>query len=165
MTARGTASVSAAIPSLKLPPASLFHESISGNPNPPSASGRVGRAQRAPPSRRAGNGRARYARPTLHAYPPASFLLSAFSFTRPILGLEIRRPARYIRRCTFVRVCSLTTRQTFDGRCPVFYRCAYGSKRCQAPFVQSTPRAVPGKGSRHVLEPTFSNDAEVRGGS
>jgi len=65
---------------------------------------------------------ARCARPTLHAYPPASFLLSAFSFTRPILGLEVRRPVRYIRRCTFVRVCSLTFRQTFDRRCPMWHR-------------------------------------------
>jgi len=109
---------------------------------------------------------ARCARPTLHAYPPASFLLSAFSFTRPILGLEVRRPVRYIRRCTFVRVCSLTFRQTFDRRCPACYRCAgtvrKGVRRllCEArdgPFREKVPDTFFG--------PTLLNHVEVRGGS
>ena len=69
-------------------------------------------------------GGARYARPSLLAArlcflcseasgrmagPSPSDQLSAFSFVRPILGLEIRPAARYIRRCTFVRSGSLTT--------------------------------------------------------
>jgi len=54
--------------------------------------------------------------------PYTSTLRPAFRFAWPILALEIGRPLRYIRRCTFVRVCSLTFRQTFDRRCPVWHR-------------------------------------------
>ena len=96
---------------------------------------------------------------------PGVLLRPAFSFVRPILGLELRRPVRYIPRCTFVRVCSLTFRQTFDRRCPVFYRCAVMVRKgvrhvfCEAPggpFWETVPDTFFG--------PSLLNHAEVQGG-
>ena len=42
---------------------------------------------------------------------------------------------RYIRRCTFVRVCSLTFRQTFDGHRPARYRRAGSAETYFSTFL------------------------------
>ena len=90
------------------------------------------------------------------AGPSSSDQLSAFSFGRPILGLEIGPPVRYIRWCTFVRIWLFDNPTTFNRRCPACYRCAgmvrkgFGHLLCEAP-----PRAVPANVPDTFLDTPF----------
>ena len=119
-------------------------------------SGRVGRAQRAPPSRREGNGGARSARPTLHASvfgprrhavesagrpPPTSFqlcLANSWPGNRPPGAVH-----------SLVYVCAhwlfdnpTDIRRTLSGGLAMR---GHGSKRCRASLVRSTPKGRCGK--------------------